>query len=176
MEVQIILEILKYILPALIVLLASYYTLKSVFENDSKKQELKLRYESRNEALPIRLNAYERLAVLMERLMPYNLIPRFSDPKISSKEMKLLLIKAVKEEFEHNLSQQIYVSRDVWNAIQFTKDDLLKHINIIHASIPEDSSSVDYGRELLNFYMKNERGIPNQRALTMINTEVKQLL
>lgn len=176
MEVQIILEILKYVLPSLIVLLASYYTLKNVLENETKKQELKLRYESRNEALPIRLNAYERLAILMERLMPYNLVPRVSDPKIKASEMKLLLLKTVKEEFEHNLSQQIYVSRDVWNAVQFTKDDLLKHINLIHASLPPDSTSIDYGRELLNFYMKNERGIPNQRALTIINTEVKQLL
>lgn len=176
MEVQTILEILKYILPSLIVLLASYYTLKSVFENDTKKQELKLRYESRKESLPIRLNAYERLSVLMERLMPYNLVPKFSDPKISANDMKLLLLKSVKEEFEHNLSQQIYVSREVWNAVMFTKDDLIKHINLVHMSIPKESTSVDYGRELLNFYMKNERGIPNQRALTIINTEVKTLL
>lgn len=171
-----ILEILKYILPALIVLLASYYTLKSVFENDTKKQELKLRYESRSESLPIRLNAYERLALLMERLMPYNLVPRFSDPKLSASDMKLLMIKSIKEEFEHNLSQQIYVSREVWTSVLFTKDDLIKHIHIVHASIPQESSSVDFGRELLNFYMKNEKGMPNQRALAIINTEVKALL
>lgn len=175
MEVQIILEILKYVLPSLIVLLASYYTLKSVLENENKKQELQYRYENRKSSLPIRLNAYERLALLMERLMPYNLIPRTSDPKLSVDELKFVLLKAVKEEYEHNLSQQIYVSREVWSAIMFTKDDLIKHINIIHASLPEKSSSMDYSRQLLNHYMKSEQGIPNQKALNIINTEVKSL-
>lgn len=175
MEVQTILEILKYVIPSLIVLFASYYTLKSVLENENKKVEIKYRYENRKSSLPIRLNAYERLALLMERLMPYNLIPRVADPKLSKDDMKFLLLKTVKEEFEHNLSQQIYVSREVWSAIMFTKDDLVKHINIIHASMPEETSSTDYGRQFLNFYMKNEQGIPNQRALNMINTEVKSL-
>ncbi len=84
-----ILEILKYTLPALIVLITAYSLLKSFLNSELKKVQLKLRMNNQKEVLPMRLQAYERLTLFLERIKPHNLIPRIAEPSMSATELRM---------------------------------------------------------------------------------------
>ena len=86
-----------------------------------------------------------------------------------------MLITTIRSEYEHNLSQQLYVSANVWNSVTMVKDQLIKTINIICAGLPADASATDLSRAILNFYMDAEQTPLNKTALNLIHSEVKEL-
>ncbi|PSR05481.1 MAG: hypothetical protein BRD50_00865 [Bacteroidetes bacterium SW_11_45_7] len=176
MIIETILEVLKITIPSLIVLLTAYLVIRSFMKNESQKQEHQLRMETRKESLPIRLQAYERLALFMERISPYNMINRVRDPNMTAKDLQLALIKTIRTEYEHNLSQQIYVSAQTWNTVRLSKDEMIKLINLISASLPPDRSGKELSKAIFDYLMQMEETLPTQKALDVINAEAKKVL
>ncbi len=170
-----ILEILKYVLPSVVVFLTAFFVMKSFYNNELKKLEQQLRAESRKDTLPLRLQAYERLAVFLERISPSNLIPRMAQPGMTTLLFRQTLIQAVKMEYEHNLSQQIYVSTNLWRTISFVKDELIKDINLLSASMPPETPAIELSKRILEHYLDSEHALPMQQALDMVKQEVKKL-
>ena len=170
-----ILEILKYVLPSIIVFLTAFFVLKSFFNNEMKKLEQQLRTESRKDTLPLRLQAYERLSVFLERISPVNLIPRTVQSGMNAQMLKQALTQSVRMEFEHNVSQQIYVSTNVWRTVTFVKDEMIRDINLLSASLPPDAPAKDLSKRILEHYLESEDVLPTQQALDLIKQEVKKL-
>jgi len=170
-----ILEIVKYLLPSLIVFLTAFFVLKSFFNNEMKKLEQQLRTEARKDTLPLRLQAYERLSVFLERISPANLIPRTIQPGMSAQMLKQALIQSIRAEYEHNVSQQIYVSSNVWRTISLVKDEIIKDINLLSASVPPDVPAKELSKRILEHYLESEHVLPTQQALDLIKMEVKKL-
>ena len=170
-----ILEIVKYVLPSIIVFLTAFFVLKSFFNNEMKKLEQQLRSESRKDTLPLRLQAYERLSVLLERISPVNLVPRTVQPGMNAMMLKNALVQSIRMEFEHNISQQIYVSTSVWRTVALVKDEVIKDINLLSASLPPDAPAKELSRRILELYLESEEIIPTQHALDLIKQEVKRL-
>src|SRR5450432_3509387 len=131
------LEILKYVLPSVIVLLASFFTLRSFLDSEYKRRELEFRVQHYKDSLPIRLQAYERLTLFLERISPSNIISRTNKPDMNARDLQIALIQTVRSEYEHNLSQQIYVSSEVWNLIVDTKEEIVGIINSASVGLPE---------------------------------------
>ncbi|HXH19772.1 MAG TPA: hypothetical protein VNJ07_11895 [Chitinophagales bacterium] len=170
-----ILEILKYVLPSLIVFLTAFFVLKSFFNNEMKKLEQQLRTESRKDTLPLRLQAYERLSVFLERISPVNLIPRTVQPGMTAMMLKQALLQSIRMEYEHNVSQQIYVSTNVWRTVSLVKDEIIKDINLLSASMPPEAPAKDLSKRILEYYLESEHVLPTQQALDLIKMEVKKL-
>ena len=170
-----ILEILKYVLPSVIVFLTAFFVLKSFFNNEMKKLEQQLRTESRKDTLPLRLQAYERLAVFLERISPVNLIPRTVQPEMSAQNLKQALIQSIRMEFEHNVSQQIYVSTSVWRTVAIVKDEIIKDITLLSASMPPHAPAKELSKRILEHYLESEEVLSTQQALDLIKQEVKKL-
>lgn len=170
-----ILEILKYVLPSLVVFLTAFFVTKSFYNNEMRKLEQHLRTESRKDMLPLRLQAYERLAVFLERISPNNLIPRMVQPDMTALMLRQTLLMAIRMEYEHNLSQQIYVSTSIWRSVTLVKDDLIKDINLLCAAVPPDSPAIDLSKRILEHYIESEHALPMQQALDMVKQEVKKL-
>lgn len=170
-----ILEILKYVLPSLVVFLTAYFVTKSFYNNEMRKLEQHLRTESRKDMLPLRLQAYERLAVFLERISPNNLIPRMVQPDMTALMLRQTLLMAIRMEYEHNLSQQIYVSTSIWRSVTLVKDDLIKDINLLCAAVPPESPAIDLSKRILEHYIESEHALPMQQALDMVKQEVKKL-
>jgi hypothetical protein len=170
-----ILEILKYVLPSLVVFLTAFFVTKSFYNNEMRKLEQHLRTESRKDTLPLRLQAYERLAVFLERISPNNLIPRMVQPDMNAHMLRQTLLLAVRMEYEHNLSQQIYVSTSIWRAVTLVKDELIKDINLLCAAVPPDSPAIELSKRILEHYIESEHTLPMQDALDMVKQEVKKL-
>jgi len=146
---MIFLEILKYTLPSVVVFLTAYYLMKqqnereqALLENEDKKEARKKNAEV---LLPIRLQAYERLVLFLERIHPHQLIVRHSNPALSSFQFQTILIKSIREEYEHNLSQQLYVSSKAWNKVQQAKEECLKQINFAASKLDSQAKASHLG-------------------------------
>jgi len=119
-----ILDILKYTIPALIVFLTVYYLFQGFLKQQYQMEALKLRQNQSKDVLPIKLQAYERLMMLCERISIDNLSYRLSHPDMGVQELKNACLIAIQQEYEHNMSQQVYVSSNLWKIIELAKDQM----------------------------------------------------
>jgi hypothetical protein len=125
---------------------------------------------------PLQLQAYERLVMLAERISLPNLISRVNQGGMSAKEMQILLLESIKQEYEYNATQQIYVSPVAWNAIVNLKDQNMLIINQVASVIPPDARGIDLNRQLLEFVMTEKRGTLHTIVLEALNYEAKKLM
>lgn len=125
---------------------------------------------------PLRLQAYERLVLLCERIALPNLISRVSQPDLSAREMQFLLLESVKQEYEYNASQQIYVSEAAWNAVRTLKDQNLLMINTISKSLAPDATASDLNRRLMEALMQEEKAAIHTFTADLLNTEAKKIM
>ncbi len=169
------LRLLGFTIPAIVVFVVTYLTLRKFLEEDYKKKLLELRIESRAELTPLKLQAYERLTILMERLKPDALIMRLSDPAMNAIEFKSLLERTVKEEFAHNVAQQIYVSNQAWSIITRVIENLLTEINNAYKDMNENSTALDLGKAILSDLIKrNDQS--NKEAIDFLKKEIELVL
>lgn len=112
-----VLELLKYTLPALVVALVVYVMLDKYADSNYKLRLLKLKTKNSKEYLPLKLQAYERLTLLVYRISPENIIPRVTLHGMTANDLKNALLFQIQQEFEHNITQQVYVSNGVWGAV-----------------------------------------------------------
>jgi hypothetical protein len=105
----------------------------------------------------LKLQAYERLILLADRIAIPNLISRCNQPGFSAREMQSLLTQTIRQEFEHNITQQIYVSPEAWDAIRNLKEQNLLIINQIASFLPTEASGQDLNKSLLDLVMQNSK-------------------
>jgi hypothetical protein len=168
------LDILKYIIPSLVVFATAYLIIQKFMESEYRKQLLMIRRENQQVTTPLRLQAYERLVLFLERVSPNNLVLRIHKHGMSSKLLQAELLKAVNEEFTHNLTQQIYISSSSWEAIRKTKDDLLKIINLAAAQMKDNSTGTDLAKKIFEIMMKMEVS-PTHVTIALLKKEIRQL-
>ncbi len=118
------LEVLKYTLPAVII----YLLMKQFIRLQAYQEEVKRKSSMKNETLALRLQAYERITLFCERIRIGNLIMRLRSPGMTAAELKNAMLISVQKEFEHNLTQQLYVSRQLWEMIELLKDETMATI------------------------------------------------
>jgi hypothetical protein len=165
-----ILEMLKYILPATIVFLTVNFLLKSFFENEYQRRNMNLRAETSKLVTPIKLQAYERLVILLERMTPNNLIFRVTQPGISASQLKVALIADINSEYNHNVSQQIYVSPQAWQMLRIAKEEMINIINTSYSRLGPNAVGIDLSKAVFETMIEME-SIPTQKALEFIRKE-----
>jgi hypothetical protein len=131
--------------------------------------------DARQIALPLCLQAYERLVVLMERIKPESLAGRVGEPGITVPELRRLMIHSIGAEYEHNISQQIYVSAEAWEAVSNAKEQLVSLINSVSEKLPAAAEGRALTKQLLELSLK-EKDFPLRTALTVLNAEAKKLM
>lgn len=168
---MVILEILKYTLPSVVVFLTAYFILKQQNEKERLKEErndAKERRVKTNETLlPIKLQAYERLTLFLERIHPHQLILRNSKPGLNTIQFQSLLIKSIRDEFDHNLSQQLYVSEKAWSKVHHAKEECIKQINYASSKLNSEAKSTELGSLIIQQY--------SQLSPSPIQDAIKQL-
>ena len=125
---------------------------------------------------PLQLQAYERLVLLTERIAIPNLVSRANQPHLGAREMQILLLESIKQEYEYNTSQQIYVSPVAWEAVRNLKDQNMLIINQLASSLPEDARGIDLNKKLLEFVMNQQKGTLHTIVLEAINYEAKKMM
>lgn len=147
--VLVILEIIKYAVPALIVFLTVYFILKKYMENQLQLLAIQNRSKRSDQLVVSKLQAYERLMMFCERIHVPNLIYRLKTSQTNARLLENSLLIGIQQEFDHNLSQQIYVSEQLWKIIQLSKDQLINYIMEQRVLLGDQASGEDLSRQLL---------------------------
>ncbi|HLV63216.1 hypothetical protein [Galbibacter sp.] len=166
-----IIELLFYLLPAVITGLVAYYFFSAHTKNEEGRRRFLLHKETQKSAIPLQLQAYERMALFLERINPSKLVLRIHPENMDKQNYELELIRAIDGEFEHNLSQQIYITEECWNVIKTSKNAT---IQFIRKSSQETENTHDFRQDILNRLM--EKQAPSATALGYIKKEVRILL
>ena len=172
---SVILEIIKITVPALIVFLTVYHMFKQHTESQNKSRMLDFKQNQQKITLPLRLQAYERLSLFCERISIPGLILRVRTDNMTVGELRLAMMIAVQKEFEHNITQQVYLSENLWQIIKIARDDVVNTINIVAEQLDPQASSRELSRSLFNAL--NERNyVPLDKALEAIKKEASLLM
>ncbi|KYP14918.1 hypothetical protein [Flavihumibacter sp. CACIAM 22H1] len=124
----------------------------------------------------MQLAAYERLVILADRIALPNLISRTNDPSFDKRSMQQLLTQTIKQEFEYNLSQQIYVSAAAWDAIRNLKEQNIMIVNQLGAILPDDLSGLEFNKKIVEFVMNQPQGSMHGLVQEALSYEAKKLL
>ncbi len=168
------LELLKYTIPALVVFITTYYIISLFFKNqkEQKRAELALKYQGK--IIPLKLQACERLVIFLERIYPESLVVRENTPGLTNHQLQQKLIAAIRSEFEHNISQQIYVSSEVWNAIKKAKENTIQIINAEALQTVPNQPSIELGKAVIEAHMQLQQQ-PIAAAIALVKAEIKEL-
>jgi hypothetical protein len=128
------------------------------------------------DSTPIRLQAYERLVLLTERISLPNLISRLNQPGIPAADMKLILTENIKQEFEYNSTQQLYVTPVSWDAVRNLKEQNIMIINQVSAAMPPGATAADLNKKILEVTMSQPNGALHDMVLQSLNFEAKKLM
>jgi hypothetical protein len=168
-----ILELAFYTLPALITGSVAYYLFQSYFSDQQNTRRWLVQKENQKQSLPLRLQAYERLALFLERINAAKLLIRVAPLSDDKNDYERLLIQHIEQEYEHNLTQQIYVSDECWTIIITAKNTIIQ--NIMKTNLSEKVDSAQKLREtILNDLLDSQS--PSTIALSFLKNEVKGIL
>ena len=168
-------ELLLYFVPALLVLVTAFFLIKKFLDDSYKLKLLEVRKASQKDILPLRLQAYERLCLFLERITPVNMIPRVHQSGMTAKQLQSQLLTTVRTEFEHNLSQQLYVSSAAWEAVKNAKEDVVKLVNSAVVSTTDNASALDLSKAIFSIVIRNETS-PTQKAIDFLKQETRSIL
>jgi len=167
-----ILSYVAYLLPAIVVGIIAYFFFKGHTANEEGRRRYLIQKEAQKQVLPIRLQAYERITLFLERIDPNKLLVRVKPFADDVQKYEELLVNNIEQEFEHNLSQQIYLTQEGWNLVKAAKNATI-HV-IRQAAMHEKDGNADKMREwLLRNFM--EEVTPSAKGLAYIRKEVAEL-
>jgi len=169
-----ILDILKYLLSGIVVFGTAFYILKLYLDSEQKRKMLDNKSLRDNIIIPLRLQAYERLILFLERISFNNLLARVYDDGLNVIEFRTLLVENIKKEFEHNLSQQLYVSSVAWNMVVTAKENVIKIINTSSAELDEKADSKQLFQKIIENTIDNKKDLTIE-AIEFIKNEVRRL-
>lgn len=171
---EVILEILKYTVPALIVFLTILVMLRTWSRNEDKRRKTEFNMHISDEILPVRLQAYERSILLLERISPQSMIMRVSRNDFSARQLQQELLSNITSEFEHNIAQQTYLSTEAWEKIQAAKNQVINLVNETAKEVKPDASGPTLGKLILE-RLTELNNPPSQVAIDYLKQEVKTL-
>ena len=166
-------ELFKLLIPAVAVLYGMFLTIKLFINRDYEKKLIEMRSKSQETVLPLRLQAYERICLFLERISPHNIIVRLNDGTLSAKELQSLLLRDIRDEFNHNLSQQLYMSDEAWNLAKKAMEDIVSVINTSSSEMVEDAKGIDLAKRIFEKMLEKEPD-PVENALTYLKDEIRQ--
>jgi len=129
-----------------------------------------------NANVQMQLQAYERLILLVDRIALPNLIARLGKQSMSARDMQHLLTQNIREEFEYNITQQIYVSSDAWTAVKNLKEQNMLIVNQLANALPPNATGLDLNKLLLQFLMNDKKGTLHEVVSEVLSYEAKRLI
>ncbi|PAW92003.1 hypothetical protein CKK33_00225 [Mucilaginibacter sp. MD40] len=167
-------DILKYTIAGVGVIYIAFYLFKPYMDKAHNLQALELRKAISNQTLPLRLQAYERLVLLIDRIDPANLLIRLNANAYSAAELYNIILNEVRTEYQHNVTQQIYVSSQAWAAVKRIKDDTVNLVTNAMQGLPPNATGLDMGKTILNHLATLENN-PYELATAIVKKDMDQI-
>lgn len=174
-EINFFADILKYTISGLIVFFAAWYFIKPLIIQSFNFQKWELKKVSIEKTLPLRLQAYERLVLFVERINPPNLFVRLQSPGMSAVQLHQLVLAEIRSEFQHNASQQIYISDNSWMLIKKIKDETIALVSNALNNLGPEATAMDLSKAVLTHLANLEVDNPYELAVSLIKKEIHAL-
>ncbi|MFZ5939648.1 MAG: hypothetical protein ACOYXB_03655 [Bacteroidota bacterium] len=171
---EIFAEILKYTIPALIVFLTTWVLLRNWRKSADQARKHEFNMHMNDEILPVRLQAYERIILFLERISPDSILLRINRPEYSSRQLQAELLSTIRQEFEHNLAQQVYISTEAWEAVKTARNQTVKMINDAAEELKPQATGTTLSKLILEKVMELKNP-PTQAAIDILKREVSAL-
>lgn len=168
---ELFIDILKIVLPAALVLYGMYITIRTMISKVLVEKQLEIKAKSLELTLPARMQAFERMTLFLERISPENLIVRINRNGMSAGELHHTILTEIRNEFNHNVAQQVYLNKELWSMIITAKEDLLMRINSTYQEMNPEATSIDYAKALISNYSSSEIN-SIELALTSLKEEL----
>lgn len=166
-------ELIKILVPASVVLYAAYLLVRSFITREIDMKKLEIRSRSIETTLPLRLQAYERIALFLERISPNNLLLRLNVPGLPAREFQQLLLNEIRNEYNHNVSQQIFMSEMVWDMVRNAKEELILTINESISELGDEAVAIDLSKKIVEKSM-NRPVDSIAHAMSELKKEIQQ--
>lgn len=170
-----LLELLKFTIPGLIVFFTAYFMIKSFMDNEQKKRSIDLKTNNQKLVTPIRLQAYERLTLFLERINPESLLLRTQVQSMTVERLQAALLTTIRAEYEHNISQQVYISGKTWLAVKGAKDNVIKIINTCADHLQPDQPGSMLTQRVMETIISIEKS-PTQIAMEILKMEANHFM
>lgn len=172
MDLTRIIELVSYTLPTLIMAFVAYSFFELYTKNETEKRKYLLQKNSKPDTLTLRLQAYERMTLFLERINPSQLLVRIAPVSNDKTDYQNFVIAQIEQEFEHNITQQIYISEECWSIIMTAKNATIKTI-----LIAAQNEKISDANQLREFILKDlfDKPSPSSAAMAFIKNEVSQL-
>ncbi|MDR0370643.1 MAG: hypothetical protein LBH80_02135 [Prevotellaceae bacterium] len=165
-------EILKILIPSSLVLATAYLLIDKLLNNENERRAFELKKDSLKQLTPVRLRAYERLILVLERTVPGNLLLQVSSTNKNCMQLHGELLNTIRSEFSHNVSQQIYVSDDAWSAVKAAQENLIKLLNMCASQCQSDEDSAKLVEYFINAYASLDE-TSTDIAIAILKKEVR---
>ncbi len=172
---EILFDILKITIPAVVVMLTAVILISKMLRNDQERRRNEIALLNSRTIVPIRLQAYERIILFLERTSMESLLLRTNKAGMSAAQMHSAILNTIRSEFEHNLSQQVYITPQAWEVVKNARSNTIKIVNTVAQELPETATSVDLSRGLLENVMELDKE-PTQAAIEFVKGELARLL
>lgn len=170
---DVLIEFGKILIPASVVLYAAYLMVRSFAQKEIELKRLEVRGKAIETVLPNRLHAYERMTLFLERMSPQNLLVRLNSGAMPAREFHQQLLAEVRNEYNHNVSQQVYISEDVWEQIKSAKEDLIVTINDAANEMSGEATSLDLAKKIFEKSLVKQTD-PLSHALSELKKEIQR--
>lgn len=174
-EITYLFDIVKYTVSGLLVFFAAWYFVKPLLLQNLNFQRMELKKAGLKHTLPLRLQAYERTVLFLERINPANLLVRLYVPGMSAIEMHKIIIADIRSEYQHNISQQIYVTEMTWAVVKKIKEETIGIISSAANALPTEASSMDLSKSVLSHLANLESENPYDVALSIVKRDIQSL-
>ena len=171
-------QVLLALLPSVVVFLTAFYLIRGMLQSRASERNTdwlaQVKKEDHKHALPLRLQAYERLTLFLERIGPGQLVLRVHKSNMTSQLLHGELLATVREEFEHNVTQQIYVSDRAWTQVKMAKEETLRIVNIAFEQTGPNASGTALSQRVFETASRLSH-LPTQEAILTLKEEVRRL-
>lgn len=173
-EFSILFDILKIAVAGIGVVWFAFYLIKPYLDKPDRQSLVELKRLYTNQTLPLRLQAYERMILFIERINPASMLVRLNAPAFTADELQAIVINEIRTEFQHNVTQQVYVSNQAWAVMRRVKDDTISLITNSARTLPPDASGLELSKIVLNSLGQLEEN-PYDIASNLIKRELEPL-
>ncbi len=171
---DVLLDILKFTIPALVVFFTVFFFLRAWSRNEDKRRKHEFNMHIKDDVLPVRLQAYERIILFLERIAPESILLRMDRKGMTAAQLKTELQNTIRHEYEHNLSQQTWISAEAWQSVQLARNQILKIVSDSASELKENASGASLGKLVLEKVMEMKTP-PSQAAINYLKKEVNDL-
>ncbi len=168
---EVVLEILKYTIPSIVIFVGMYFILNSFLDSEERKRQLKHRTDNSKLITPIKLQAFERMILFLERINLSNLVMRTYANGMTAKALQSKMHASIREEYEHNIALQLYIPNNTWKMIRSSKEETIKVINNCADQLNDDASGLELSQFILELVGKVET-TPTEIAIDALKNEV----